>query len=268
MAGRPKTRARREAQARVKTRFDRVAREAILQRADAIGAKAAAAEAGVSMSTLRTWRRRAKAAAPIAKGTPPEDATSVDGLRRAAEKARASSARALETADSLLARGLASEGRNASVVASVFGDRARELEAAAQAAEAHAVALVQGRGEQVAEMVKAMFAAVDLAVPPEVARAVLRGDGVTPEIASAAREQVRAKFRAEVRAEILAEIEAGRLAQLALPAGEDEDAPEDAVEDAEVVDTPPVSAQRPDPRPRQPTKPPRYGGLSQPETTL
>jgi hypothetical protein len=139
----------------------------------------------------------------------------------------------LDQADALLGRGLASEARNASVVAGVHADRARELEAAAREQEAHELRLAQGRGEQVIEMVKAMFDAVDLSVPVEVAQAALRGEKVTSEVAAAARVQVRAKFRAE----LMAEVQADQRARAEPQAGEDEGQSEPI--DAEVVDPEP-----------------------------
>lgn len=59
MTGRPKTKARREAQARVKTRFDRVAREAVLKRSEELGSVAAAARGctACTASAAGRWAR-------------------------------------------------------------------------------------------------------------------------------------------------------------------------------------------------------------------
>jgi hypothetical protein len=133
----------------------------------------------------------------------------------------------------MLTKGQAAESRNAMVTAKGLAERAAELEDSARAEELHAVALDDARGEQVVGMVRAMFDAVDLQVPAEVAQAVLRGEDVSSEVAAAAREQVRRVIAAEARPEILAELEAEHLARPALPAGES--APVDEVVDGEVV---------------------------------
>src|SRR5438874_774903 len=122
MAGRPKRRAREaEAHARSAKRFDRVSREAVLKRAQEVGAAAAAREAGVAVGTLRTWRKRMKEAPDPneSEAHAPAPRTRAERLRAAAEKARAASSRAMVLAYALLARGLASEARYASVVANV-----------------------------------------------------------------------------------------------------------------------------------------------------
>src|SRR5438270_598872 len=139
MAGRPKRR-EREARQRAGKRFDTVAREAILKRAGEIGAGDAAREAGVSPATLRTWRHRMKGE-PDDSLEPQvaDEASAADKLRLKAEDMRAMSVRAFGAADRLLAGGLASEGRNAATTAAILGDRAGEMERAADEAEAHQI---------------------------------------------------------------------------------------------------------------------------------
>lgn len=242
MAGKPRTKARREAEARSGKRVDRAARVAILQRAEEIGSRAAAAEVGVSMATLRTWRRRLKAEAERASvslsaesdGAPPT--TRAEGLRARAEKAREASSRALDQADALLARGLASEARNASVVCGVHGDRARELEEAARAEESHEVTLTEARARLVLTVIERGYDDLGLPVPRAFLQALLRGwpGKVDAEVIEQAREEVRRSVRAEVRAEMIAEEERARRTRPALPAGEDEP-PTDEVVDGELV---------------------------------
>jgi hypothetical protein len=137
----------------------------------------------------------------------------------------------------MLRRGLASEARNAATVAGINADRAQELERAAREQEKHEQRLTDARAEQVVGLIRAMFAAIDLTLPHDLARAVLRGEEVTPE----QREQARAQVHRQVRAELLAELEAERLARPALPAPveESESNATEAV-DAGIVEAEPV----------------------------
>jgi hypothetical protein len=134
----------------------------------------------------------------------------------------------------MLRRGLASEARNAATVAGINADRAQELERAARESEKHEQRLTDARAEQVVELVRRMFTAIDLSLPHDLARAVLRGEEVTPE----QREQARAQVHRQVHAELLAEFETERLAHRALPA------PVEEIESnaTEAVDTEAVDA--------------------------
>jgi hypothetical protein len=110
----------------------------------------------------------------------------------------------------MLRRGLASEARNAATVAGVSADRAQELEAAARTQEKHERALTEETAEQVVGLIRAMFAAVDLSLPHDLARTVLKGEEVTPELREQARAQLHRQVCAEVRSELRAELEAER----------------------------------------------------------
>src|SRR5262249_41874438 len=90
----------------------------------------------------------------------------------------------------------------------------------------------------VVKLVRQMFAAIAVSLPHDLARAVLRGEEVSPE----QRDQARAQVHRQVRAELLAEFEAERLARPALPAPveEIESNATEAV-DAEVVEAEAVS---------------------------
>lgn len=211
MAGRPRTRAKREAQARVKKRFDPVARDAVLKRAEEVGTAAAAAEAGVPSATVRTWRkRRADAPVPAVVSVPGEPVGDVEGvvsgsrterLRARAEKARQAQHRAEDRADAMIGQGQAAESRNATVTGAAFAERAVELEAAADAAELHEAALSEAEGALLLGVLDRVFAAIDVAVPQEVVSAALVGE-VPSEVAGVAREEVRRRLRAGVEAEI------------------------------------------------------------------
>src|SRR5215471_11967935 len=172
VAGTPVRRRRREqreARERGNRRFDDLAREAVLERAEEIGASAAAREVGISPGTIRTWRKRRADAAPVRvpDSAQPDDlrTTPAGRLRAQAERARAASSRALDQSDSMLRRGLASEARNAATVAGINADRAQELERAAREQEKHEQRLTEACAEQVVELVRQMFAAVDLSLP-------------------------------------------------------------------------------------------------------
>jgi hypothetical protein len=69
MAGTPVRRRRREqreARQRGNRRFDDLAREAVLERAEEVGPTVAAREVGISPGTIRTWRKRRADAVPVA----------------------------------------------------------------------------------------------------------------------------------------------------------------------------------------------------------
>jgi hypothetical protein len=135
----------------------------------------------------------------------------------------------------MLARGLASESRNAAVVAGVHADRARELEDAARAEESHEVALTEARGRLVLAAIERGYVDLGLPEPREFVRELLRGwpGPVDPEIVERAREEVRRPIRGEIRAELLAEVGEARRA---LPPGEDEQEQDGEEEvDGEVV---------------------------------
>lgn len=208
MAGRPRTRAKREAEARGKRRFDRVAKEAALQRAVEVGSKQAAAELGVSMSTLRSWRKRLadEPSVPAVVEQGQEDSgeglSRADRLRARASRAREAQHRAEDAGDRQIAGNQSAEARNSAVVAGSCADRARELEAAADAAELHEAALSEREGELVLEALSAVFTAIDVALPVEVAELALLGQAVPDEVAASARERVRARLRSTVEAEI------------------------------------------------------------------
>jgi len=241
MPGRPRTRARREAEARSPKRFDAVARAAVLKRSEEVGPATAAREAGIAPGTLRTWRKRAAdAPEPAPVPTPEQEFGSrAERLRAAADKARAASSRALDQADSLLARGLASEARNASVVSGVHAERAQELESAARIEEAHSVELSQASGRLVLDLIERAFGDVGLPAPTELVRALLGRwpAEVEPEAVDRAKDDVRRTIRAEVRAELLAEMDEARLLRPALAPGEAPEDEDDAI-DAEVVEDP------------------------------
>jgi hypothetical protein len=116
MAGTPVRRRRREqreARERGNRRFDDLAREAVLERAEEIGASAAAREVGISPGTIRTWRKRRADAKPATIADPVRAAvddvltTPAGRFRAQAERARSASSRALDQSDSGLSRGLA-----------------------------------------------------------------------------------------------------------------------------------------------------------------
>jgi transposase-like protein len=244
MAGRPRTKARREAETRSGTRFDRPARVAILKRSDEIGAAAAAKEAGVAVGTLRTWRKRLAeepSPSPPLSTTPATDdagepQSRAEQLRAAADKARDASSRALDQADSMLQRGLASEARNAAVVSGTHADRASQLESAAREEEAHQVALTEARGRLVLEVIERGYGDLRLLMPRTFLQALLRGwpEAVDAEIVLHASEEVRRPIRAEIRAALIAELEAERLARPALTAGKSEE-DDEPIADAEIV---------------------------------
>jgi hypothetical protein len=207
MAGRPKTRERREREAR-KRRFDHAQRAAIVEHADKVGPTQAAREAGIAVATIRTWRKRT--AEEPKRPAPPqtsERGTRAERLRAAADQARAASSRALDQSDAMLRRGLASEARNAATVAGINADRAQELEASAREEELHEVSVTEQQGKSILALIEAMLSDLGIEPPRALLAARLMG---TPdaELIERAREEVRGPIARELREEVLAELRA------------------------------------------------------------
>ncbi len=198
-----------------------------------------ARELGVASGTVRQWVARARAkGGPGSVGVVDRSAdgdglSRVERLRAAADRARAASSRALDAADALLAKSMASEARNASVVAGVWADRARELEEAARLEELHEVALDEAQGRLLADRVTRAFGLLGLPVPGELLGVVLQGGEPDEGLVEAARSSIRRPIEAEVRREVLAELEAQRVAVAELPAGVDDG---EEIADAVVVE--------------------------------
>lgn len=248
MAGKPKTKARLEAQRasmRAKGRFTDGEKRAILARAETVGPKLAAEEAGVSPATLRTWRARLPAdvempvAVAASAGAGIGSPSGAVGLRAQADKERVAMSRALDQADRLLAKGLASEARNASVVAGVRADRARELEESARAEELHEAALSKATAERVLDLVRQVFADVGLVVPSALLRERLAvwPDAPPPGVVEQARDLVRRALREEFRAELPAEASASA-DDIEAPGASPDDDGEQAPEEEPLVPVP------------------------------
>jgi hypothetical protein len=214
--GRPVRKARLEAErGRGKRRFDAVAREAILKRAEEVGPAVAAREANVAVGTLRTWRKRlAESSSASVVGVSVEVDSDGVGLSRAvrlrarAARAREAEHRAVDRADSMIASGQAAESRNAMVSATGFADRARDLEEAAAAAELHEVALSEAAGKLVVDLVGRAFELVGLPVPTVLMGVLLAGGEPDVGVVEQACAEVRRLIAGEVRVELAAE-EAG-----------------------------------------------------------
>jgi hypothetical protein len=226
MAGSPIKRARREAAARSKGRFTAADRERILKRAGEIGAAAAAAEAGCSTATLRTWRRRGVEASPaVVAESAGVGGSRTETLRMRANRAREAQDRAENRADAMIASGQAAESRNCTVTAAAFGQSAGELEAAAAAAELHEVKLSEAEAHAVLELIGHVLGELELGVPDAYLAAVLRaGDGpVAAEIVEQARSAVLARIRSRLRSEVEAELAAQRFVARHAPVEGDAD---------------------------------------------
>jgi hypothetical protein len=225
MAGRPQRKARlaREAAAASRRPVKPELKREALRLAEEHGPAEASSRTGVPASTIRMWRTRDKGARPAAtqqseaeaREVPPSPTARAENLRWKADRAREAQQRAEDRADRMLARGRASEARNASVVAAQRGDRARQLEDDARAEEAHRVALNEAQAELLAGVVRATFEAIELPVagPMGELGADLLGQAgqgkslAPPEpLAANAREIVRAAFRDRLRREIRAEV--------------------------------------------------------------
>jgi hypothetical protein len=255
MAGRPRTRERREREQRERApggakprakRADPGTMQRVVARVAEVGAAQAAREAGISPALARKWVEREKAKpqptllpdeTPTPNGMPN---TQAERLRAEAEKLREASRQALTQGTVLIGQGKSSEARNAAVLGGVLHDRAQEVEASARLEESHAVQLTQARGQLVLDVIERGYADLGLLpVPRTFIASLLRTwpDPVDLATIEQGRAQIERPIRAAVRAELLAEDEAERLARPALPAGEEkaEQPADDEVVDAEVV---------------------------------
>jgi hypothetical protein len=214
MAGRPRTRARREAAERAAAEGDARRRTrvpaAAIQRTREVGAAQAGREFGVKASSLRSALSRGKdEPTPLA----PDHLANGDRaawLHQRADMARQAQQRAEDRADVMVNHGQAAEARNASVVASASGDRARALEDAARAQELHQARITEEQGHAIYATVEALLAALGLPFERSSRRvlaALLRRaaeghapslDAVEPYVQQA-RDEVRERIRAELR---------------------------------------------------------------------
>lgn len=252
MAGRPEAKRRREREAAAAARrpVDPALKREALQLAEEHGPAEAAKRTGLRAATIRTWRARdaararprASTSSSAPSATPPTDddaappTTRAQTLRARAEKAREAQWRAEDRADKQIGKGQSAESRNAMVSANSFAERAAALDADADAAELHEVALSQTQGRLVLELLGAVFDDVALPRPDALLRARLAGWPADPDasVVEEARELLRRPIAAEERARVLGEVRAARAARRALPGGEAEQDAEG--EDDEDVD--------------------------------
>jgi hypothetical protein len=120
----------------------------------------------------------------------------------------------------MLAKDLASEARNASVVCGVWGDRARELEVAARSAELHEVELGEAQARLVLELAGALFDDCGLPKPDLLLRERMQRWPAPPDAATveAAAIELRRVIRGELEAEL--EVELARKRFVASPDAE------------------------------------------------
>jgi hypothetical protein len=135
-----------------------------------------------------------------------------------------------DRAEAQIAGNQSGESRNSMVTANSLSDRARELEAAADAAELHEAAMMAGHGERIVAVFEAVFAALGLPVPVSVLECALRGEPIGEELAVGERELVLRGVRQVVEREL----ETARF-EVSAPAAEREPTPE--VVEAEVVNS-------------------------------
>jgi hypothetical protein len=216
VAGRPRTRAKREAERAGKRakRVDAITRRRILERGEALGNLALAArEAGVNENTARSWRERNCAQPSQTLPQHIAEGDSVATLRAQAAAARSSQAEAEHQADVQIGLGRASEGRNCRVCASMAADGARELEDAARVQELHQAGITEQQGRAIYSTAEALLAALRLPFGRSSRRvlAVLlqsAAEGHAPSLDAVqpyvqqARDEVRERIRAELRDEL------------------------------------------------------------------
>jgi hypothetical protein len=191
-------------------------RQRVLAHAEHVGDEQAAAEAGVTVATVRRWRGDEQYAEPAIEpaaettddDAQPGDDTEPESPRRplspdALERMRALSvdahrvaARAAGLTDRLLRRDRADQARNAAAAGGIWSDKALKLDAAIAEAEdrreRQQAALGDDLARQLSDRMLALLAAFGLSVEHETIRAVVRAaltTGAVPdEMAERARE--------------------------------------------------------------------------------
>lgn len=268
MAGKPQTRARREAeaQARYKRRDDRadlVTRREAVEMADRLGAAAAAKRYGVQPGTIRQWRRRlgAEAAAAAAENTPGEavsgppaatgaSAAAADPLAVAEERAARAwevASEALEQAAEQIVKGDAKSARDLAVVMGVLTDKAGRIEAGVTKLRESGARIRESQDRALQSAVVAWTSAVGWPMGDH-GRALLgsilrsaREDGVVrvdAELAVPARDEVREHWRALIAREAAVErVQAGDVD----PDDDDEKGEQDEPTDEQPVDEAPLA---------------------------
>lgn len=167
---------------------DAATRAQALSRAEEIGDAAAAAEAGIAPTTLRSWRHRAGQES-VESGRPaPAAGRGPEQLRADAQRAREAEARAVAKCDRLLSAGRASQAKAASDVAGQAGARALALERAAREEEQHQARLAESESrvgkidhDLARKLVSYLLSGLGLPVTPEVESALWAGPGYWAE---------------------------------------------------------------------------------------
>lgn len=228
-------------------------RERAVARAREAGVEVAAAEAKVTVATLRRWMEQSPLAAPevvpiLDLGPELEPDDPVERLRCRARRARELADLGERQAKALLASGKASEARNAAATASYSSTTALELERAVREEVEHQVRLSGEQAKLMVGVVRGMFrSALGSETMPmselfrwwmaALSDGLQRGEGVPQppeELRATARAELRKVFEPEIRREVLAEVEARRLHNLVVQTKDDDRGVEQVV--GEVVE--------------------------------
>jgi hypothetical protein len=190
-------------------------RQRILAHAEQVGDEQAAAEAGVTVATVRRWRGDEQYAEPAiepAAETTDDDAQPGDDtepesprrplspdaiarMRQLSVDAHGVAARALRETDRLLERGQASEARNAAAAGKQWADAALKLDEAVAEAEdrreRQQAELGDDLAQQLSDRMLALLAAFGLSVEHETIRAVVRAALTTGAVPDKMAERAR-----------------------------------------------------------------------------
>jgi hypothetical protein len=204
----------------------------IVELARTHGVHVAAAEAGVTVATVRRWMSAPAESPqqPNAVVSPPEPDAQQDveepldepldeleRTRRSAAAAHAVASRAIRKTDDLLAEGKASEARNAAAAGGIWADKARGWDELIAAAEQHNVRITEEQMTMVVAVIELYFDAVGLPFAQgsaarrllaEMLRQAEAGKPVpaSPALAEPAYRAVRDAIGAELREEIEREL--------------------------------------------------------------
>jgi transposase-like protein len=211
-----------------------------LQRADEVGAAAAARELGIPAATIRSWRLRS------GKAGPPSGADPVDWAERkraGAEEAWETAQEALAEVKRLLKTDKTADAQRAALTMAILTDKSGVLELAAAQADARRAELAQEDAKLVVELIERVLRDLGIRFHPGSPVAKLFGAylrdhvaGAAPETVEAARREVRAQLLADVTTEELAEhlpqLEAGEpQGPLALLAPSDDQSEQEAADE-------------------------------------
>jgi hypothetical protein len=272
-----------------RTATDPATRARALQLAAEVGAAQASRETGVPASTIRAWRARdadqravnTTATVPVTAVTSPDD--QLERVKRIADKAAMAAESAIDQLQETI--GSARSPQSLAIATGVLLDKAAQLQDGIRAIEEQQIRITEEQGHLIAELQRLLFEAIDVPYGLERGRgrhvrvlladmlrqATTSGDRLVfvsqPDLAEAARDEVRDVFakrlRPGIEREIRQQLEAERAAAApvatssVMPLGlpERSSAPLDGSEEMVGPRQAVVTFSEPQERPQRPSEP-------------